>query len=107
MVFRVQPKRRPYGRGAAVKALRFFFLCLGLMSAGCAHEITLAWQDTSRDEKGFKIYRLAGREKQMIAIVDANVTSFVDRGAPAGACYVVTAFNDAGESEPTNLACGR
>ena len=90
-----------------MKAGRFFSIGLLLLIAGCAHEITLSWEDTSQDEAGFKIYRLSGRDKQMIAVVNANVTSFVDRGAPAGTCYIVTAFNDAGESEPTNLACGR
>jgi hypothetical protein len=34
------------------------------------------------------------------------VTQFFDREAPVGSCYVVTAFNDEGESPPTSLVCG-
>jgi len=70
-----------------------------------ASPMTLSWQDTSENEEGFRIYRIANHEKKLIAEVGPNVTQYIDKNAPAGACYIVTAFNAAGESAATDSAC--
>lgn len=67
--------------------------------------MTLSWQDTSENEDGFRIYRIANNHKTFIAEVGPNVTQYVDKNAPRGACYIVTAFNAAGESSTSNSAC--
>ena len=67
---------------------------------------TLSWHDTSENEDGFRIYRVANNQKVFIAQVGPNVTQYVDKNAPPGACYIVTAFNAAGESAATKSACG-
>lgn len=67
--------------------------------------MTLSWDDTSENEDGFRIYRIANNQKTLIAEVGANVTQYVDKSAPADACYVITAFNAAGESSTSNSAC--
>ena len=77
-----------------------------LLVFACVHDQKLAWEDTSQNENGFRIYRVVGEDKRLIGEVGPNITRFVDRGAPAGACYLVTAFNDEGESAPTRVVCG-
>jgi hypothetical protein len=73
---------------------------------GCnAGTMTLSWQDTSNNEDGFRIYRSSGDQKRIIGEVGPNVTRYIDNQAPPNACYVVTAFNAAGESTPTGSAC--
>jgi hypothetical protein len=67
--------------------------------------IRLNWEDTSNNEKGFRIYRVMPKGKTKIAEVGANITSYTDKSALSNACYVVTAFNSAGESDPSNVAC--
>jgi len=66
---------------------------------------TLSWKDNSSNEMGFRIYRIAGNQITKIAEVGPNITSYVDRAASSNACYVVVAFNSAGESSPTAKAC--
>lgn len=71
------------------------------------NRIDLAWHDNSGDEVGFRIRRsLDGSNFTEIASVGANVTTFSDTGlTPATAYfYVVVAFNNFGNSEPTNVA---
>ncbi|MGH7793958.1 MAG: hypothetical protein ACREQ2_03510 [Candidatus Binatia bacterium] len=67
--------------------------------------MTLSWQDTSANEEGFRIYRITNDQKKIIAEVGPNVTRYSDKEAPRNACYVVTAFNAAGESTPTGSVC--
>jgi len=67
--------------------------------------MTLSWQDTSENEDGFRIYRVTNAQKVLIAEVGPNVTQYVDKNAPGQACYIVTAFNAAGESNTSNSAC--
>ena len=87
-------------------ALLLSFVLAGLLVSACLHDQKLAWDDTSQNENGFRIYRVVGEDKRLIGEVGPNITRFVDRGAPAGACYLVTAFNDEGESAPTRVVCG-
>jgi hypothetical protein len=67
--------------------------------------IKLDWEDTSDNEKGFRIYRVTPKGKTKIAEVGANVTTYTDKSSLSKACYVVTAFNSAGESDPSNMSC--
>ena len=67
--------------------------------------IKLDWEDTSDNEKGFRIYRVMPKGKTKIAEVGPNVTSYIDKTSLSKACYVVTAFNSAGESDPSNMSC--
>ena len=89
------------------RTLSISCLAFALIVSACVHDQKLAWQDTSQNESGFRIYRVVGQEKRLVGEVGANVTQFIDRRAPAGACYIVTAFNDEGESSPTSVACGK
>jgi serine protease len=66
---------------------------------------TLSWEDTSQNEEGFRIYRVVGNDRKIIAEVSPNVTQYVDRNAPPNACYIITAFNAVGESSPSNFVC--
>jgi hypothetical protein len=67
--------------------------------------IKLDWEDTSDNEKGFRIYRVTPKGKTKIAEVGPNVTTYIDKTSLSNACYVVTAFNSAGESDPSNTSC--
>src|SRR5262245_27986115 len=67
--------------------------------------VKLHWEDTSDNEKGFRIYRVAPKGKTKIGEVGANVTEYIDKNPVPKACYVVTAFNSAGESDPSNVSC--
>jgi hypothetical protein len=89
------------------RASILWYILFGLMMSACMQDQRLAWQDTSQNENGFRIYRLVGQEKRLVGEVGANVTHFIDRRAPSGACYIVTAFNDEGESSPTGVVCGK
>jgi len=82
----------------------FLILCLYSLACGkrTAH---LKWEDTSDNEEGFRIYRITSKDTKKIAEVGPNVTTYTDKDAFAGACYVVSAFNSAGESSPSNTSC--
>ena len=67
--------------------------------------VKLHWEDTSDNEKGFRIYRVAPKGKTKIGEVGANVTEYIDKNPVPKACYLVTAFNSAGESDPSNVSC--
>jgi hypothetical protein len=97
----------PLGHGMVLLILvEYFGERLERLTLACmAKPMTLSWQDTSENEEGFRIYRVINNEKQFVAQVGPNVTQYADADAPLGACYVVTAFNAAGESPATNSAC--
>ena len=96
-------RKRHYGAGRG-GFFQVSFAMLTLLACN-ASPMMLSWQDTSDNEQGFRIYRIANNEKKLIAQVGPNVTQYVDKNAPAGACYIVTAFNAAGESSATDSAC--
>lgn len=69
--------------------------------------IDLVWQDNSGDEIGFRINRsLDGFNFTEIASVGASVTSFSDNNLSPGTTlfYQVLAFNNFGNSGPSNVA---
>jgi hypothetical protein len=82
---------------------------LGLASRADAAQLRLIWEDHSNNEKGFEIWRRTETEGTytQIAVQQSNATSYVDTTVTAGTtyCYLVRAYNDAGESAPTNEAC--
>jgi subtilisin family serine protease len=68
------------------------------------HEISLTWQDNSDNEKGFQVLR----DGQEIATLPPDTEQYLDtQGLEPDTryCYRVVAFNDAGDSEPSNETC--
>lgn len=103
---RAQPRRSLQPVQRAGKVTLLLLIAAGVYFPGCnAKSMTLSWQDTSENEDGFRIYRISNDDKKIIAEVGPNVTRYIDKGAPLNSCYVVTAFNAAGESDPTGSAC--
>jgi hypothetical protein len=74
-------------------------------SSGPTKTARLSWRDNSDGEDGFRVYRIVGNQITKIGELRPNTTNFVDPAAPPKACYVVVAFNTAGESAPTAKAC--
>lgn len=77
-------------------------------NADSASQISLAWLDCSGDERGFHVYR---RVKGVppyarVASKGENVTSHTDTGLASSTTYeyVVTAWNQSGESAYSNVA---
>ncbi len=73
--------------------------------------IGLEWTDTSENETGFRIERTDGEATETsvwteIATVAANTTSYTDSGLSPGQTYSyrVIAFNEDGDSDPSNTA---
>jgi hypothetical protein len=70
-------------------------------------QVALKWNDNSKNEDGFRIYRAprsCTNPFASIGDVGRDVTSETITGLSPGttACYRVTAFNAAGESRPSN-----
>ncbi|GEM_PF-6387366 len=99
--------------------MRKMFLFLCLFAAAPGWSATLTWKDNSGlmpgcsasgpcdAEDGFAIQKLPAGASAFTEIdrVGANVTTYVDKAAEAGDCYRVEAFNVAGVSGFTNVAC--
>jgi hypothetical protein len=70
--------------------------------------VELTWSDASSNEDGFRVERKtgAGGTFSPAATVGSNTTSLTDDGLDPGTTYSyrVTAFNEAGESTPSNEA---
>jgi len=80
------------------------------LNAGTAssNQIDLTWYDNSSDEIGFKIGRgPSGGPFSQIAVVGANTTSYSNTGLNPGMeyCYLVMAYNAAGNSTSSKEAC--
>ncbi len=70
-------------------------------------KVKLTWFDGSGSEKGFKIYRHNGTGSYIhIKTVGKNVTSYTDKKLATGTkyWYQVKAYNDSGDSDPSNEA---
>lgn len=89
-----------------MKTLLAIVLALALVAAE-ASAATLSWVDNSDNEEGFRVYRAQGVGGTFteIAVVGPNVTTYTDPLGGPGFCYRVTAYNSAGESQPSNNAC--
>jgi len=71
------------------------------------HQLT--WQDNSDNEDGFKVERRSGPTDTFgeIATVGSNIITYQDVvGDGQERCYRVLAFNSAGNSAYSNVACG-
>ena len=102
----------PVGRGGSllIFSLGFLSLLLVALTPAIAAQLRLDWEDNSGNENGFKIWRAEpGGTYAQIAARPSNATSYVDTTVTAGVtyCYQVLAYNDAGESAPSNEACKR
>lgn len=78
-----------------------------LTAYGVGDRIFLNWKDNSDDENGFYVYRrqFGSSDFAIIMTLGANTTSWQDEvGADKDFEYYITAFNDYGESEPSNIA---
>ena len=74
-----------------------------------AAQLTLTWVDNSANEVGFSVERKTGSASfAEIGLVAADVTTYADGSLTPGQsyCYRVRARNAAGDSAPTNEACG-
>jgi hypothetical protein len=83
-------------------------IALGGAYESGAGELKATWTDNSSNETGFKIERRTGTQTYApIAVVSANVTSYIDFGLVDGEtyCYRVISFNAAGSSPYSNEAC--
>lgn len=70
-------------------------------------QIDLFWTDNSGDEQGFRIERsLNGSDFAEVATVNPNVNTFSDAGLTPETTYFyrVLAFNNFGNSDPSNIA---
>jgi hypothetical protein len=74
-----------------------------------AAQVTATWTETSSNVDGFSIERASGTAGTYgaIATVAGGTTSFTDPNVTAGNtyCYRVRAFNGAGYSDYSNIAC--
>jgi hypothetical protein len=100
----------PVGRGGSllIFSLGFLSLLLVALTPAIAAQLRLDWEDNSGNENGFKIWRAEpGGTYAQIAVRPSNATSYVDTTVTAGVdyCYQVLAYNDSGESAPSNEAC--
>jgi hypothetical protein len=78
-------------------------------SLAAAAQLSLQWVDNSGGTANFKIERKTGTGAfAQIATTGASVTSYTDGTVTAGSsyCYRVRASNPAGDSNPSNEACG-
>jgi hypothetical protein len=76
------------------------------------YRATLSWTDNSDNEDGFRVERrldpMSSDGWTVLGTVASNVISFVDEPILQGQsfCWRVIAFNVAGDSLPSNEACG-
>jgi len=90
-----------------VFTLVYSTLLLFIASWAMGADATLTWTDTSDAEEGFRIYRAPTITTtfELLAATGPNQTTYTDKLAQPGNCYRVSAFNSAGESQPSNNAC--
>jgi hypothetical protein len=86
--------------------LALVFVLLSAVSAQAA-TVGLTWTDNSNNEKGFNIYRAPDGNSTFskVGSVGIDAATFTDLNVAPGSCYRVTAFNDVGESDPSNVDC--
>ena len=79
-----------------------------LLATAGTDSIELTWQDNASDEQGFTIQRSTDQTNwTKLVTTDADETTFVDATIELDKsyCYRVSAFNTAGDSDPTSEAC--
>lgn len=101
----------PHGSASIVALLCGFALLLGAPTEPSAHELELSWAPSTpgSGELGFRIERRFGDEGEFveIAVVDAEVTRFVDRGLDPEQryCYRLRAFDRKGDHPYSDVVC--
>jgi hypothetical protein len=94
------------------KIFKFLSTFSVLASVVLGAELTLSWTDNSNNETGFIIERVLGTGANpaftKVGEVGANVTTYVDKNLPNNTTYTyrVKAFNEGGQSAPSNTATG-
>lgn len=94
-----------------IRLLILFVLAFAFISQhnrSLAAQLHLSWSDNSDNEEGFEIERsTSATDFVHIAIVGANVSSFVDSSLATGEtyCYRVRAFDAAIFSHFSNIGC--
>ena len=76
-------------------------------ATGGGSQLTLSWRDNSGNEDGFNVYIADGNgDFELLGSTGPNVTGGTISGVEPGAFVriQVTAFNAAGESDPSNIA---
>ncbi len=100
--------RMPSRRAGFTSTLALTILALWC-SAAAAAQLTLSWNDAGNNESGFSVERSLGASGQFseIGATGAGVTSYTDSTVAGGTayCYRVAAYNGAGYSGYTNVAC--
>ena len=95
--------------GGGVSKTTTFSLTVSLATVATPAQLFLSWGDTSSNEANFQIERKTSTNGTyvQIALVSADVTSYVDSGLIDGTtyCYRVSALNSAGMSGYSNEAC--
>ena len=73
------------------------------------YHVNLTWDDRSKVEKGYYVERKSSGDWEKIATLDADAQEYQDGAASCETTYIyrVLAFNDAGESEPSNNRSAR
>ena len=78
-----------------------------ILVAASREAISICWQDNSSNETGFRIERAEGtdNEYKVIATVEGNICTLEDKDVLGRMSYQyqVIAYNDIGESQPSNL----
>ena len=84
-------------------------ILIAIVSPVEAAQLQLTWTDNSTDEDGFKIERSTAPTGTFvqIAVTGPDVTSYTDSGLANATtyCYRVRAFNAAGDSDYSDVAC--
>ena len=93
----------------AVLSCLLLLLPLGWAPDTHAAQLTLTWTDNATNEDGFAVERSTdgtGTFTQLVTL-SPDLTSYIDSTVDAGAayCYRLRAFNGAGYSDYSNVAC--
>lgn len=67
--------------------------------------VLLAWDDVSKTEDGYRIYRIQNQKRTLIASLDRDASSFADTNVTPGSTvsYEVRAYNARGESSAASI----
>jgi len=102
-------RRAPFACPAGIAGLLCALLALSHADA-VAGQLRLSWTDQAHGGASFSVERRGENEPEFteIAVVVASTTSYLDASVVDGTtyCYRVRAFNGAGVSSYSNVACG-
>ena len=97
-------------RSGSVLLFTLATLCVVLGPSIASAQLNLSWVDNSGGQAGFILQRALGTTGAygQVAQIPAGVTSYADATGSSGTtyCYQVAAFDSAGVSAFSNIACG-